>query len=341
MAIWHSRQFEELEAAERMTAYGLIDEERSGVSVIIPVYNRHEFLADAIRSVVATQYSPLEIIVVDDGSTDQSAELARRFALELGDWIKVISHEGRRNCGPSASRNLGVAHASYAYIAFLDSDDTYLPSRFDRCITILDDDASVDAVVEASKTEFLYGGESRRGTVNERLVPARDGDVLQDRLSGKLGWAISAITMRKDIFERVGGFGTTTPVGEDAVLWDKLALVGKIEIGQDRPVSVYRLHGGNISNTDIRVSDTTFRVMREVYRWGIKARINRDQLAVYAHVMNAKCYFIVSELRKAGRPVDALRVIFMCMFTNPILALQWRTWKNLACSLREIGLRAK
>lgn len=79
----------------------------SGVSIIIPVLNREHFLRDAVESVLATKYEPLELVIIDDGSTDGSLSLAKRLAGDYAGHIKVLTHQHGGNRGPSASRNLG------------------------------------------------------------------------------------------------------------------------------------------------------------------------------------------------------------------------------------------
>src|SRR4051812_26873537 len=95
------------------------------VSVIIPTYNRANVVSEAVESVLNQTYSKVELIVVDDGSTDDTLEKLRRF----GNTITVITQE---NAGPSAARNAGIANARGDLIAFLDSDDLWLPTNLER-----------------------------------------------------------------------------------------------------------------------------------------------------------------------------------------------------------------
>src|SRR5256885_17095878 len=112
------------------------------ISVVMPVYNRAWIVADAIESVIALDRADLELIVVDDGSNDGTGEILASFAGRHGDQVKVCTHVGCVNRGIAASRNLGVARSSGRYVAFLDSDDLYLPNRFDRAIDWLWNHAS-------------------------------------------------------------------------------------------------------------------------------------------------------------------------------------------------------
>ncbi|MFI5071937.1 MAG: glycosyltransferase family 2 protein [Terriglobales bacterium] len=104
---------------------------RSLVSVIIPAYNATKFLADSIRSVLAQTYRNLEIIVVDDGSTDTTAQVTRSF----GDEVRYIH---KPNGGQASALNLGIRHAHGEYIAFQDADDVWLPDKLERQCQHLD-----------------------------------------------------------------------------------------------------------------------------------------------------------------------------------------------------------
>ena len=101
------------------------------VSAIIPVYNGATYLAEAIESVLAQTYPPLEVIVADDGSTDDSAAVAARFAPA----VQVFSQP---NTGCGAARNLGVRHARGTHFAFLDADDDWMPGFLEKCVTFLE-----------------------------------------------------------------------------------------------------------------------------------------------------------------------------------------------------------
>src|SRR5687768_16144872 len=95
----------------------------SSVSVIIPVRNRPDFLAGAVDSLIATRYPALEIVIVDDGSSDDTLVRARQMEERFPRLIRVFQHDDCGNHGPGASRNLGVRLSTGGYVSFLDSDD--------------------------------------------------------------------------------------------------------------------------------------------------------------------------------------------------------------------------
>lgn len=109
------------------------------VSVIIPVYNAEQFLAEAIESVLGQSVPPQQVIVVDDGSTDQSAQVARRYA----DYIHL---EQQRNAGSAAARNRGVALAQGDFLAFLDNDDYWAPEKLALQLATFQETPALEAV---------------------------------------------------------------------------------------------------------------------------------------------------------------------------------------------------
>jgi glycosyltransferase involved in cell wall biosynthesis len=111
---------------------------RRRISVVMPVYNRDWCVADAIESVLATEEPGLELVIVDDGSTDSTPAILALWALRAPDHIRLLSHPGRINRGIARSRNLGVSASCGEYVAFLDSDDLYLPERFKHSIPWLE-----------------------------------------------------------------------------------------------------------------------------------------------------------------------------------------------------------
>ena len=102
------------------------------VSVIIPFLNPGLFLQEAIESVIAQTDSDWELLLVDDGATDGSTDIARSYTERHPEKIFYLAHPGRRNCGVSASRNLGLRRARGSCVAFLDADDVWMPNKLER-----------------------------------------------------------------------------------------------------------------------------------------------------------------------------------------------------------------
>ena len=107
------------------------------VSAIIIFWNEARFLEAAIASVLAQTYSHWELLLVDDGSTDQSLAIAQRYAAQYPGQIRYLTHPEQANLGMSASRNLGIRDAQGTYIAYLDGDDVWLPTKLERQVALL------------------------------------------------------------------------------------------------------------------------------------------------------------------------------------------------------------
>ena len=107
------------------------------VSIIIPFLNAERFLSEAIASILAQTYDNWELLLVNDGSTDRSTAIADRYARELPAKVRCLHHPGSERRGISSSRNLGIANARGNYLAFLDADDVWLPSKLERQVALL------------------------------------------------------------------------------------------------------------------------------------------------------------------------------------------------------------
>lgn len=112
--------------------------DKSLVSVVIIFLNAEEFIQEAIESVIDQTYPHWELLLVDDGSTDASTEIARRYADQRASQVCYLEHPAHQNRGKAASRNLGIRHAQGEYIAFLDADDVWLPNKLAEQVVILD-----------------------------------------------------------------------------------------------------------------------------------------------------------------------------------------------------------
>jgi len=188
------------------------------VSVIIPTYNRAWSLHEAVQSVLTQTYTDYEIIVVDDGSTDETAKLLRSY-----DSVTAI----RQPCqGVSAARNRGVRAAQGELLAFLDSDDFWLPDKLSAQVRYFDDNPETDIC----QTEELW---IRRGI---RVNPGRRhrkqaGMIFKPSLALCLV-SPSAVMLRRSLFESVGGFDEQLPACEDYDLWLRIGCrypIGLIE----------------------------------------------------------------------------------------------------------------
>jgi glycosyltransferase involved in cell wall biosynthesis len=221
---------------------------RDLISVMIPVYNCEAYLGEAIDSVLAQSYRPIEIVVVDDGSDDASGAVARRY----GDAVR---YERQERSGNGAARNRAVALATGRLFTFLDADDRLVPGALERLGRVLEDDPSLQAVY---------------GHVREFVSPEIDADALArlrppiDRVAGCLP---TNMLMRRETFFLVGQFATNLRVGV-TVDWSARAdEIGMATTLLDDVLFERRLHG---SNNGIRE-----REHRSHYLHVVKAALDR------------------------------------------------------------------
>ena len=181
------------------------------VSVIIPTYNRAALVAEAVASVLAQTCRDFEILVVDDGSTDGTAEALAAFAGQM----TVLRQPARR--GVAAARNLGIAAARGRWLAFLDSDDLWLPEKLARQLAFL----SAHPKLLLCQTEEIW---VRRGVrVNKPLTHRMAGGNIFLQSLRRCLVSPSAVLLHRRLFEDHGGFDEDLPAAEDYDLWLRLS----------------------------------------------------------------------------------------------------------------------
>ena len=202
--------------------------------MVIPVFNGARFLAEAVHSVNAQGYRPLEVIVVDDGSTDGSGAVAAGLA-----GVRCLRQE---NAGPAAARNAGVAVASGEFVAFLDADDLMTPDRLDLQVGHLQEHPEVGCVL--GRQELLVEpGVEPPDWVTRPPAWAR-GDPLFSR---RVTIPPMSMVVRRAVFDRVGGFDPQFRLGEDTD-WILRARESGTQVAiLDDVVLIRRLHGTNLT----------------------------------------------------------------------------------------------
>jgi glycosyltransferase involved in cell wall biosynthesis len=234
--------------------------------VIIPVYNCPSFVLESVTSALLQDFQSKEVIVVDDGSTDQTPAVLS----SLGDKIRVITQE---NGGPPRARNRGMKEARGEYFAFLDADDFWLPWKLAAQVQYLD--ANPDVGMAYSAWQIWLPGSD--GTFRSPVVSAPAGDSLVDEeYSGFIYNQLllscvvhtSTVMVRRSIVEEVGSFDAGLVNGDDYDYWLRTSRV--TEIHKLREVlSLYRIVPSGISGT-LRPVNHEFEVVRMAMdRWGL------------------------------------------------------------------------
>jgi glycosyltransferase involved in cell wall biosynthesis len=204
------------------------------VSAVIPVYNNELFVAEAIESVLAQTYSPVECLVIDDGSTDRSSEIAASY----GSSVTVIRKE---NGGVGRARNLGAERARGKYVAFLDADDVWLPEKLERQMALFEADPGLGFAYCA-----LTITDERLNVIREQGAPppARAIEMAVLLESPPMALAQSGV-IPLEVFRAVGGFRGSMPGAEDTDLACRIAASHPIA-AVDAPLVLYRQHPGQM-----------------------------------------------------------------------------------------------
>jgi glycosyltransferase involved in cell wall biosynthesis len=183
------------------------------VSVIIPVYNAAAHLETAVQSVLAQTYPHFELLVVDDGSSDGSLDIARRCAERDPDRIQVLQHPGGINRGVAESRNLAASRARGKYLAFLDADDRWLPEKLARQVEYMEDEP--DLGLTFTKARIIREGEGHAFIPGVDVLgnrPPRDHkQALVQIIAVTVNYIFSTVMVRTDCFRAIDGFPESLP----------------------------------------------------------------------------------------------------------------------------------
>jgi glycosyltransferase involved in cell wall biosynthesis len=190
---------------------GTSDMRKPCVSVIIIFLNAERFLAEAIDSVLAQSFGDFELLLVDDGSTDSSTEIAKRYAGRHEFRIRYLEHPGHMNRGMSASRNLGISSAAGDFIAFIDADDVWRPRKLEEQVAILNAHPDVGMVCGTVNYWASWQGGADdtaviTGHVLNRSVPNPEAMLALYPLGTAAAPCPSDILLRSDVVRSVGGF---------------------------------------------------------------------------------------------------------------------------------------
>ena len=258
------------------------------VTVIIPTYNRAGCLREAVDSVLAQDFRDFELIVVDDGSTDDTPRLLQ----EYGDEIRVFRQE---NCGVSTARNAGISVSRGALIAFLDSDDLWLQGKLARQVEFFK--AHADALI--CQTEEIWVRNGRRVNPGKRHRK-RGGMIFEPSLDLCLV-SPSAVMVRKELFQRVGFFDESLPACEDYDLWLRVSCRFPVHL-IDSPLIVKR--GGHPDQLSRIAGLDKFRISA-IVKLLDGDRLSVEQRRAAVRALKQKCEVYAGGCRKRGRMTEA------------------------------------
>lgn len=293
------------------------------VTVVIPVYNRAAMVLEAVRSVFATEYRQLEVIVVNDGSTDNTRQVVEHLQAEFsGLWL--LEHPGAQNRGVSASRNLGLSKATGEYVCFLDSDDLFLPNRFSRSVPFLEANPAVDAVLESVQVLERTGLLTMSSYFSRTDTHA---GVEFAALNSIQAVPMPGIILRRSSFVRCGLFNERKRVGEDYEMWLRVEVMLTLMCGDPTfPIAQVRKHDGN--TVGFWPAKVELTAIADTRRW-LRARGVRDGRLRIRY--RALLYYYANELLldATNETRSAARLLLLAAYQTPSELLTVQYWANL------------
>jgi glycosyltransferase involved in cell wall biosynthesis len=280
-----------------------------GVSVIIPAYNYGRFLATAISSVLTQEYPHFELIVVDDGSTDDTAQIVQQFT------DSRLRYVHKQNAGLSAARNTGIAAARFPLVAFLDADDEWLPGFLKQAVAAFARLPEEFALVACRHTYINAAGDRLHF---KRLDVGLPQEITCRDIIFRTHFQPSCVVTKKSVFTTCGDFDTTLRSSEDRDMWIRIANRYRVYL-LDQCQARIRRHPGSMSKHADRMKTNVRQVINQSYRRGFAPRGNALfwlRVLSFHHFQNAWMY------RDEGRRGAALRemllsIIFWPFFRRP------------------------
>jgi glycosyltransferase involved in cell wall biosynthesis len=223
------------------------------VSVIIPAYNQSDYLGIAIQSVLDQTYQDIEILVIDDGSTDDTGKVAKRFS---DPRIKYIY---QANKGLSGARNTGIRNSVGEYLTFLDSDDLFLPEKINILVSFLNSQPEIGLVAGQAVPIDEHG--QRIGSIFDTPIP-------EDSSKWLIGnpLHVGSVMLRRSWQEKIGFFDESLRSYEDWDMWLRLAISGCRMGWVAKPVSMYRFHPEQMVRNSAQMTNATFAVLEKTYQ---------------------------------------------------------------------------
>ena len=226
------------------------------ISVIMPAYNAEKFIADAIDSVLKQTYTDLELIIIDDGSTDKTSQIAKQYIT----WDNRIIYIYQDRGGRGKARNKGLGHAKGRYIAFLDADDIWLPEK----LAVQTEAMSTGNIDLVFSDAYIF----KERPVTEKRIGVSAGtykgeEAIQKFLRCNYIPMLTAIA-RKLSIENVSGFSEQDDIHEDYHLWIRMLINGCIFRGIETPLAYYRVHRASSSSGEGKMLIRTINTLQDI-----------------------------------------------------------------------------
>jgi glycosyltransferase involved in cell wall biosynthesis len=286
------------------------------VSVIIPTYNRSRFLSETLDSVLNQTYKDTEIIVVDDGSTDGTAQLVRKYA-------RRIRYIYQKRSERSSARNRGVRESCGEYVAFLDSDDLWLPEKIERQVKVLNEKREIGVVY--TDVQFIDEcGRAYEGTICWAALQRKRRSLYEDLMTRNvISGSASSVLLRRECLETAGPFDEGMNACEDLDLWRRLAAHYRFH-KIDLPLVKLRVH---VENTQDRLG--TMAKGYETILWKIWRQETPPKSAGYKNEAIIKLLAQIASLHRQDH--NLRRFFWFCgrsLLEKSNWFLAWGFWRD-------------
>ena len=269
------------------------------VSVIIPTHNRRDFVREALASVLAQTYQDLEIIVIDDGSDDDTRIVVDEFSRAS----PVLQYVFQSNQGVSAARNHGVALSHGQFLAFLDSDDVWQPSKLESQVAFF----STHPEASICQTEEIWLRNGVRVNPHNKHRKA-SGDIFARSLELCLV-SPSAVMLRRALFDQLGGFDPDLPACEDYDLWLRIAALMPIHL-IDTPLVIKRGgHPDQLSYLFWGMDRFRVAALHKLLDSGV---LSDEQRQLSLAVLRKKCAILIQGAKKRGKTGEEYARLMAC-----------------------------
>jgi glycosyltransferase involved in cell wall biosynthesis len=286
------------------------------VSVVIPTYNRSKLLRMAVDSVLAQTYPHIEVIVVDDGSTDDTAEVMAQYAGR-------VTYLRQANEGVAAARNGGIRAASGDYVTCLDDDDLILPTKIERQVQVLASRPGVGLV----HCRFYFADEDGNYLHKVGLLP--EGEVLHKLVHSNFVWASAPLIPRR-CFDQVGLFDEEIPsVVADWDMWLRIAQAGFPFACVQEPLGAYRIHSDGMMSNVAELEHGIFAVLEKVFS---NSHVPAEVTALKEEAYGSIRFWVGCRYYDAGQWDDGRRNLATALALRPHLLGQPEELLRLICN---------
>ena len=313
-----------------------MSKEKTKVSVIIPTFNRSNLISRAIKSVLNQTFKDFELIVVDDGSTDNTEELVQSFHDTRIIYIK------QKNQGPASARNTGILKSRGEYIAFLDSDDEWVPSKLKNQIKLFQNSRMKNLGFVGGKTL----GINLQGKFVKITKAYQKGCILKECLNRELKPPFinsNTAMIRKSVLNEVGHFDENLIYNEDTDLWIRIAKKYNFDMVNEVISKTYK--GYKINRITIKIAQNKeYLLKKHRITYSLYPKIYAKQLSLLAsqyfirrNILKGRRYCLESIKLSPSSLISHLKLFFSYLgVLSYLLAKNYQRVKNFRISRKDI-----